>query len=129
MYGVSPDLLRAIAVVESSMRPEVINLGHAQRTKSHDIGLMQINSRWLDSPPFKSLGYVEAHLLDTCTNVKVGAWVLANAFAAHGVTWEAVGAYNAACTRLKGEDCTRARNTYAWKVYRALNNPGLRKQG
>lgn len=120
MYGVSPSLLKAMATVESSLRPGAMNADHLLKTRSVDIGLMQINSRWLKREPFKSLGYVQEHLLDPCTNVKVGAWVLANSFRTHGQTWEAVGAYNAACTQLKGDDCVRARNTYAWKVYRAM---------
>ncbi|MFH2081171.1 MAG: transglycosylase SLT domain-containing protein [Pseudomonadota bacterium] len=70
--------------------------------------------------PIKSLGYTEAHLYDACTSVKLGAWVLANNFNRFGASWEAVGAYNAACTRLKGDACRRARNGHAWKVYRAM---------
>lgn len=121
LYGVSPQLLKAVAWVESSMRPDAVNKSHASKTQSRDIGLMQINSRWLQREPFRSLGYREEHLRDTCTNIKVGAWVLAGEFRRYGTTWEAVGAYNAACTQLKGESCTRTRNTYAWKVYRAMS--------
>lgn len=120
MYGVSPRLLRAVAQVESSMRPEAVNGRHSAQTNSRDIGLMQINTRWLRINPIKSLGYTEAHLYDACTSVKLGAWVLANNFTRYGPSWEAVGAYNAACTRLKGDACIRARNGYAWKVYRAM---------
>lgn len=120
MYGVSPQLLRAVAQVESSMRAEAVNGGHARRTQSRDIGLMQINTRWLGADPIKRLGYTEAHLYDACTSVKLGAWVLANNFTRYGASWEAVGAYNAACTSLKGDACIRARNGYAWKVYKAM---------
>lgn len=119
-YGVPPKLLRAMAQVESSMRPHAMNKGHSSKTGSYDIGLMQINSRWLQREPFRSLGYEERHLLDACTSVKVGAWVLAQNLRRYHDTWEAVGAYNAACTSLKGEDCRRARSSYAWKVYRKL---------
>ena len=120
MYGVSPLLLKAVAQVESNMRPHAVNSTHTASTQSQDIGLMQINTRWLRRNPIKSLGYTEAHLYDACTSVKLGAWVLANNFTRYGSSWEAVGAYNAACTRLKGDACRRARNGYAWKVYRAM---------
>lgn len=120
MYGVSPLLLKAVAQVESNMRPHAVNSSHMGNTQSRDIGLMQINTRWLRINPIKSLGYTEEHLLDACTSVKLGAWVLANNFTHYGVSWEAVGAYNAACTRLKGDACRRARNGYAWKVYQAM---------
>lgn len=121
MYGVSPLLLRGMAQVESSMRPGAMNKSHATRTGSYDIGLMQINSRWLQREPLRTLGYEERHLLDACTSVKVGAWILSQNLARYqGDTWEAVGAYNAACTSLKGEACRNARSAYAWKVYRAM---------
>jgi soluble lytic murein transglycosylase-like protein len=120
MYGVPATLLRGIAHVESAMNPMAVNASHVRKTGSLDIGLMQINTRWLTAEPFRSLGYRKEHLFDACTNVKVGAWILANEFRNRGFGWDAVGAYNASCKSLKGDDCTRARSIYAWRVYRAM---------
>jgi soluble lytic murein transglycosylase-like protein len=118
LYGVSSHLLYAVARVESGLQPGAMNLTHRARTGTYDIGLMQINSSHL--PKLASLGISERDLLEPCTNIKVGAWLLADSFARRGVSWDAVGAYNAACTQLKGDDCAAARSRYAWRVYRRL---------
>ena len=120
--GVSADLLTAIARVESNLNPYALNRSHLQRTGSYDIGLMQINSRLL--PILAHHGIREADLLEPCTNIRVGAWLLADLFARMGATWEAVGAYNAACTRIKPEACRKVRSQYAWRVYRRITPRG-----
>lgn len=118
-YQLSPALLRAVATVESNHNPAAMNRSHQAATGSYDIGLMQINSRWL--PKLERYGITESGLVsDPCLNVQVGAWILSDALRRHGNDWVGVGAYNAACSQLKGEACTQARNRYAWKVYRAL---------
>lgn len=107
-YGVNPYLLYAIAKTESHLDPAAINRNN--KDGSYDIGLMQINSRWL--PVLRKYGVGEAELLDACTNIQVGAWVLAENMHRMGNSWDAVGAYNASSPerRLK----------YALKVYRNL---------
>ena len=106
-YQVSSALLYAIARTESGLNPQAI--GH-NRNGSRDIGLMQINSAWL--PTLASHGIGERDLFEPCTNIHVGAWILAGNVSRFGYTWEAVGAYNAASPGL--------RRAYIEKVRRQL---------
>ena len=89
-YGVSSHLLYAIARTESGLDPHAVG---RNRDGSRDLGLMQINSQWL--PALAAHGIGERDLFEPCTNIHVGAWILAGNVARHGYTWEAVGAYNA----------------------------------
>jgi soluble lytic murein transglycosylase-like protein len=107
-YGVNPYVLYAIAKTESNLNPAAIN--RANKNGSYDIGLMQINSGWL--PTLRKHGIGEAQLMDACTNIQVGAWVLAQNMRRMGNSWEAVGAYNARDEQL--------RIKYALKVYRNM---------
>jgi soluble lytic murein transglycosylase-like protein len=117
-HGIPANLLYAIAQVESGLNPNVVNRSHFKHTGSIDIGLMQINSRNL--PELAKRGITQASLFDPCTNLDVGAGLLAELFSRRGLSWDSVGAYNAACTELKGDDCLKARARYAWKVYEHL---------
>ncbi len=109
-YGINPYLLKAIAYTESSLRPNI-------ESPTKDIGLMGINRSWL--PIFsRKFGITESDVWNPCMNVNLGAWVLASNMRVYGNTWTAVGAYSAACSRLKGDKCDQARLTYANKVYK-----------
>ena len=115
-YNIDPLLLYAIAGVESDYQSDAVNA--ANRNKSRDVGLMQINSHWF--PTLASHGIEESDLYDPCLNIHVGAWVLAQKITVFGNTWEAVGAYNAG-TRLN-EKRQRLRLKYATKVFNRYSN-------
>jgi soluble lytic murein transglycosylase-like protein len=106
-YQVSSELLYAVARTESSLNPVAVN---RNSDGSVDIGLMQINSRWL--PTLARYGIGSRELLEPCTNIQVGAWVLAQKIRKLGVSWVAVGAYNA--------NSPVKRIAYARKVYQNL---------
>jgi soluble lytic murein transglycosylase-like protein len=106
-YEVNPYLLFAIAKTESNLKTNALN---RNKDGSYDIGLMQINSRWL--PILRKYGVREEQLWDACTNIQVGAWVLAQNMRRMGNSWDAVGAYNAK------DPAKRLR--YALKVYKNI---------
>lgn len=89
-YNVPPRLLESIAHVESNYRADAIN---RNKNGTFDVGVMQINSSWL--PKLQKYGIELNDLYDPCTNIHVGAWILANEVARYGYNWEAIGAYNA----------------------------------
>ncbi|MEZ4598745.1 MAG: lytic transglycosylase domain-containing protein [Syntrophotaleaceae bacterium] len=104
-YHISPELLWAIAKVESQFDPAAINYNS---NGSYDFGVMQINSSWA-----RHLGLKRwAALGDPCYNVKVGAWVLADCLQRYGLTEEGIGCYNAMDSG--------KRSVYAGKVLKAL---------
>lgn len=114
-YGISPHLLYAIAKTESSLNPAAIN---RNKNGSYDLGLMQINSSWF--PKLRKFGLDEKHLLDPCTSIHVGAWILAQNMQRLGYSWDAVGAYNSSKPDL--------RLKYALKVYKNIP-PAVFAQG
>jgi len=89
-YNIDPLLLWSIGKTESGFNSRAIN----RNSGSYDIGIMQINSAWL--PTLSRYGILPASLYDPCTNIRVGAWILAQNIRRHGYNWKAVGAYNAA---------------------------------
>ncbi len=89
-YGVDAKLLYVIASRESGLNATAVS---RNKDGSFDIGIMQINSRWL--PFLRRYGIDKQRLFDRCTNESVGAWILAGNITQYGATWRAVGGYNA----------------------------------
>lgn len=86
-YGVNPDLLRAIAWVESNNNNDAVNTNNG---RTEDRCKMQINDQHKD----KLNGGWEWLKKDPAYCTMVGAWILAGCQAAYGNTWDAVACYN-----------------------------------
>ncbi|WP_345828064.1 lytic transglycosylase domain-containing protein [Erwinia sp. HDF1-3R] len=111
-YGIEPELLQAIAIVESGLDAEAIN---KNRDGTQDVGLMQINSSHF--PTLKKFNITRQALIkDPCQNVMTGAWILAGNFRQLGYSWQAVGAYNVG--NGKGVLRNSLRTKYVKKVVR-----------
>jgi soluble lytic murein transglycosylase-like protein len=114
-YGVEANIIRAVAVTESGMKANA--RGPLNSDGTYDIGLMQINSSWLDK--LSVWGISEQMLFDPCVNVDVGTWILSDNIKRYGKTWNAVGIYNvgtrkdAKGVRLKMEYINRVFSNYS----------------
>jgi len=106
-YSVNAHVLYAIAQQESSLNPAAV---HLNSDGSYDLGLTQINTQWL--PHLSQFGITSAHLMDPCTNLNVGAYILALSMRRHGNTWQAIGAYHSSTPW--------RRDQYAHAIYRRL---------
>ena len=116
-YKIDPDLLRAISWQESKFKIDAIG---KNPVSGYGSGLMQIDSQNFEK--LSSFGIKPHHLLtDACLNIYTGAYYLALAFKKWGVSWEAVGAYNAGFSRTEKQAMRRLQ--YARKIeaiYRAI---------
>jgi soluble lytic murein transglycosylase-like protein len=86
-YSINPQILKAIAEVESNYNPRAVNWN---KNGTYDFGIMQINSSWgvaLGREWWNTLG-------DPCTNIKSGAMILSHCMKKYGYSWEAIGCYN-----------------------------------
>jgi soluble lytic murein transglycosylase-like protein len=120
-YGIAPAVLSAIARTESKLNPLAV---HRNPDGSSDVGLMQVNSRWFLA--LRRAGIPPATLYQPCTSIWAGAWILAQAFARHGYTWESIGAYNAG--ERSSAASARRRALYANQVLRNLAHSSLEQQ-
>lgn len=103
-HNVDVWLLYSIASVESSFNPAAVN---KNTNGSFDLGMMQINTIWLKK--LSSFGIQPVQLLDGCTSIYVGAWILSQTIKQYGYNWRGIGAYNSGKPHLAYK--------YAQKVY------------
>lgn len=109
-YRIDPDLLRAISWQESKWKVNAIGKNPGS---GYGAGLMQIDSQ--HQGELSQYGIKPGHLLtDACLNIYTGAYYLALAFKKWGVSWEAVGAYNAGFRRTNTQAIRRLE--YARKI-------------
>ncbi|MFP2370953.1 lytic transglycosylase domain-containing protein [Escherichia coli] len=116
MFRIEPNLIKAIALVESNLKKDSIgkNRDKKNNIKSFDYGLMQINQMHI--PMLKKRGIIkdERDLLDNpCLNIKIGTEILYKHFSRCGMTWQCLGTYNAGFAM----DNKKKRLQYAQKIY------------
>jgi soluble lytic murein transglycosylase-like protein len=87
-YNIHPDVLWAIALVESGFDSQAVNWNN---DGSYDYGVMQINSRWARFTG----SLIWSRLWDPCTNIRIGALILSGCIKRYGYNYDAVGCYNA----------------------------------
>ena len=88
-YGVSPQLLWAIAKTESNFNPMAIN---KNKNGTFDIGIMQINTIHLSK--LSKSGIEMQHLFIPEVNIDVGAKILYDCFEKHGINYKGLNCYN-----------------------------------
>jgi len=114
-YSIDPMLLVAVATVESNFDQSARNVNV---DGSVDVGIMQINRKyWEGRLKELNIRWEEVERSPEL-NINVGAWVLSQKFQHWGVSWKAIGAYNAGFT----DKNKAARTRYARKVYRVLKD-------
>jgi soluble lytic murein transglycosylase-like protein len=129
-YRIDPDLLRAISWQESKW---VVNAIGKNPGTGYGAGLMQIDSQ--HHARLSEFGIKPEQLLtDACLNIYTGAYYLALAFKKWGVSWEAVGAYNAGFRRTDRQAMRRLAyaerlrlSTGPSRQIKMPDNPGLLK--
>lgn len=110
-YDINPKLLEIIALTESNLKTDALNIN---KNGTFDLGLMQINSSWVNALNLDA----KQLLSNPCYNTMTGAKILKQCIARYGYTWEAVGCYNAASRSKRVE--------YSWKIFKRLKAEGLR---
>lgn len=116
-YAVPLNIVHAVRIAEGGKVGQAVCNNKNPRAGACDLGPMQINEGWLDGRWGISLerdfGITRETLLhDECTNIAIGAWVLAREYNRYGDWFKAITAYNA------GTPNSTQGKTYAERVFR-----------
>mgnify|MGYP002361262001 CR=1 FL=1 len=106
-YKVPSNLLKAIAQTESRGNKSAINMN---TNGTYDVGIMQINSTWI--PKLQRAGIERGLLLDPCSNIQIGAWILSDNIKRYGLTNEAIGRYNSSIPAYKRQYVMKVFSNY-----------------
>lgn len=107
-YQVPQSIIKSVIKNESSWK----NVISVNKDGSKDIGVMQINTWWL--PILKKHNIFKADLMNVCTNIAVGSWILRYEYL-HFKNWQnALASYNAGRGKYK--------NPYAQSYGRRILN-------
>lgn len=121
-FQIDPMIIYLIMQKESALNPKAISVN---RNKSFDMGLMQVNSFWLEK--LKTYRIEKNDLFHPCTNIFVGTWILAQSIQVYGRTWRAVGAYNAGTSNTTQSDLLRKK--YARDIFcQFINNKNSKRK-
>jgi len=104
-YNINPDILRAIAYVESHYYPYSINIKgksyypqslnsassllKTNLNKTYDVGLMQVNKFWFDR-----FNLDPCYGLNRIISINLAVYILSKEIKRYGYTWKAIGAYH-----------------------------------
>jgi soluble lytic murein transglycosylase-like protein len=116
-YKLPANLLKIIAIVESNMDAGAI---HINQNGSYDVGLMQINSFWINK--LAHIGIQRGELLQGCTNIQIGAWILAQQVKRYGLSLDAIGSYNSSNNYYKAKYVNKIIAQYKIYTHQNLNS-------
>lgn len=121
-YHVPATLILSVMQVEGGRN----GMANPNKDGSRDLGVMQINSRWLST--LNVHGITEKELqFNACKNVQVGAWILAKAIIKEE-GWKGVGNYHSVTPRLNIRYHEKVRSYYQ-KMQNLLEENHESKEG
>ena len=108
-FGINPDLLYAIAIVESNLNPKAVNIN---KNGTRDYGIFQINESNL-----RRLKISKNKAFNPCYSAYIASYILRQCVNIYGKTWKAIDCYN------KGKKA-KGNSLYVKKIKKVLRKLG-----